>query len=116
MTSYVCDRSNTNNFVLLPITSLLFDERVADMVEENKINFPDSLSRNIYDAGTFKLDQSRLDRILSGYKTGLPPIKVQKTLNGMYKVLNGRHRICAVIINQGNSIPCIPCVTKKQND
>jgi hypothetical protein len=99
---------NQKNYVILHITSLLFDERIADMVEKNKKNFPDSLSKNIYDAGTFKLSQDRLDRILTaGFDTNIPPINVKKTLNGMYKVIDGRHRICAIIMRGGTTVPSV---------
>ena len=75
------------------------------MVEENNGTFPVQLLKNINADGTFKLDQKRLDNILVGYDTGLPPIKVKKTLGGHFTVLNGRHRVCATILKGGTSVP-----------
>ena len=94
------------NYTTVPLSDLLFSERVADMVEECKGTFPDSLFGNIFDDGLFKLNKKRLDSVMNGYNTGeLPPISVMQTLGGKYKVLNGRHRVCATILMDGDTIP-----------
>ena len=100
--SFHCD---SKEYTEIPLEDLRFDERVADMVEERKGNFPDKLLNNIYSSGSFKLDNSRLDRILEGYSTGLPPIQVVKEMS-KYVVMNGRHRVCATILNGGNKVAC----------
>lgn len=99
--SFVCDQKE---YTPIPLSDLMFDERVADMIEKCGKVFPVSLINNIYDAGTFHLDQHRLTHILDGYDIGLPPISVKKTLGGKYEVLNGRHRVCATIIKGGSTV------------
>jgi hypothetical protein len=96
---------NIKKYIMLPLTDLCFDERVADMVEDRMGKFPDNLLNNIYSTGAFKLDTTRLDRILSGYYRGLPPIKVVKDMD-KYTVMNGRHRVCATILNGGSTVAC----------
>ena len=100
--SYICNEKYVN----MKLTFLLFDERIVDMVEENKCIFPEKLLNNVVDMGTFKLNQQRLDSIMNAYNTGLPPIKIKLAID-IYIVLNGRHRVCSVILNGGSSIPCI---------
>lgn len=97
--------SESKEYMSVPIEKLLFSERVVDMVEANGGTFPKCLFNNIQDDGTFNLNQKRLDRIMSGYETGLPPIKVQKALGGFLTVLNGRHRVCATILKGGVKVP-----------
>ena len=104
MTTFNC---NETDYITISIDNLLFDERIADMVEQNGMIFPDSLLSNIYDAGTFHLNQERLIRVLSGYNENLPAVKVSKTLNNKYKVIDGRHRVCAAIMKGDLHVPCV---------
>lgn len=97
--------SNTKEYKMLTLASIRFDEKIADMVEKQGHVFPSALMNSIYSTETFKLDQGRLTRILDGYKTGLPPISVKKGLGDTFILVNGRHRICATIINGGDVIP-----------
>ena len=94
----------------VPLTHLTFDERIADMVEERNFCFPVALLGNIQDCGSFKLDNERLDRILNNYGSEydepIPPIKIKKGF-GTYIVVNGRHRVCAAILNNSTSIQCV---------
>ena len=106
--AFTCDQKE---YKMIPLWGLRFDERVADMVEQQGHIFPPTLLSNIYDAGAYKLDQSRLDRILTGYKSGLPAIIVEKCLGDKFLLLNGRHRTCATILNGGVTIPAIEIVT-----
>jgi hypothetical protein len=96
---------NHKEYMYITLSNLKFDERVSEMVEKQGVKFPYYLLNNIYNAGTFKLVQTRLDRILEGYEEGLPPVLV-KEFGGKYIVLNGRHRICATILRNGNTVPC----------
>ena len=93
------------SFISIQLSDLCFDERVADMVEEYGAEFPSSLLNNIFSANTFKLDPKRLVSVMDGYDTGLPPIAVKKVIGGKYQVLNGRHRVCATIIKNGDTVP-----------
>jgi len=97
---------NSKEYVKIQLKQLYFDEKVADMVETNNHIFPSSLMNNIYATDSFGLDQKRLESVLLGYSKGLPPIEIQKVLGGKYNVMNGRHRVCATIINKGNYVPC----------
>jgi hypothetical protein len=98
MTNYKLDK-NYKGYIKLSLEDLIIDERIAEMMEQNKKTFPTYLNKNLYDRGTVLLTSNRLERILEGYKTGLPPIEVKPTLGGRYDVLNGRHRVCATIMN-----------------
>jgi hypothetical protein len=100
--AFKCD---TKEYKIIPLSLLLFDEKVADMVEANKKEFPDYLLNNIVCQDTFKLNQGRLDSILDGYNTSLPAISVVR-ISGKFSVENGRHRVCATIMNGGTEIPC----------
>ncbi len=101
--AFKCDQKE---YTSIALGNLRFDEHVADMVEDQGGEFPQDLLNSIYSAGTFKLDQTRLDRVMNGYETGLPPISVKKGM-GRYILLNGRHRIVATILNGGTTIPAI---------
>ena len=105
---FVC---NSKEYTIMSIKKLYFPERVAEMVEANKGIFPSYLEdKNIYLDGSFKMDQKRLDSIMERYETGLPAIKVDAKLTfyGLYKVLNGRHRLAATILKGGVNVPvCI---------
>ena len=100
------DFKYNREYMTIYLTDLFFDENVADMVEYQDCKFPTTLLNNIYSTGAFKLNQQRLDSLLSIYKTGLPPISVKKEFGEKYTVINGRHRICATIINGDNTIQC----------
>ena len=100
---FIC---NTKKFTIIPLSSLIFDEKVADMVDQNNVTFPNYLMNNISSYPTFKLDQTRLNRVLDGYNIALPAIKVVRTLGGKYSVENGRHRVCATIIKGCDRIAC----------
>jgi len=67
---------------------------------------PDYLRNNLYDMDTFPLSEERFNIVLKGYKPGLPPVKVKKVLGGRYMLIDGRHRMSAVIALGGDSIPC----------
>ena len=98
-------KCESTEYTALPIDQLIFSERVADMVEANGHKFPDKFLNNIEDDGTFKLNQKRLNSIMVGYNLGLPPVQVKEILGGKCIVLNGRHRVCATILNGGTIIP-----------
>lgn len=100
--AYTCD---TKEYTETPLTSLLFDEKIADMVEKNGGTFPPKLFNCLYAAETFHLDQKRLERIMTGWETGLPPVSVKEQIGGKYQVLNGRHRLAATILNGVDTIP-----------
>ena len=101
---FICDQ---NEYTVVALKELLFDEYVADMVDaQYGKSFPDDLLPNIYSTDTFKLDQVRLNRILGGYTIGIPPIDVIRQLGGKYQVVNGRHRVCATILKGGTTIAC----------
>jgi hypothetical protein len=99
--SYNCD---TKEYTDLLVSDLLFDEKVADMVEKNGCTFPHKLLNCLYAQDTFHLDQKRLDSVMDGWKTGLPPVSVRKNM-GKYQVLNGRHRVAVTIMKGVDSIP-----------
>ena len=92
-----------------PIHKLLFDEKIADMVEANGKEFPSNMVKCLYATDTFPLDQERLDNILEGWKDGeqFPPISVKKQTLDRYQVLNGRHRVCAAILKGDNYLSTI---------
>jgi hypothetical protein len=99
-------KCETKEYSMISLKQLRFDEKVADMVEANNSEFPSSLIDNIFSQDTFKLDQKRLNRILEGYDTSLPPIQVTREIGGKFSVANGRHRLCATIMKGGTEIPC----------
>lgn len=113
--SFKADRQEYTNMML---TELLFDERVADMVEANGGEFPPSLFNNLFAIESYPLEQERLDRVMAGYDTGLPPIRVEKGMGGKYIVQNGRHRITATILRGDEIVPSRIVVEKvgKQDD
>ena len=88
------------------ISKLVFDEKVADMVEKNGCSFPAKLLNNLCELNTFKLDQNKLDAVLTS-QNKLRPIHVIEGLGGKYIVMNGRHRVCASIMNNLNTIECL---------
>ena len=103
--AFTCDQKE---YMSVSLSNLKFDEKVADMVKAQGAEFPVHLLNNIYVVDTFKLNQTRLDRIIHGYTSGLPPIVVKKELGGdKYILLNGRHRVCATLLIGGSTIPCI---------
>ena len=81
-------KCSSQEYTLIPLSNLIFDERVADMVETNGMEFPETLLNNINAMDTFALVKKRLVRILCGYKTGLPPIKVKKQPGGILHSFN----------------------------
>ena len=104
------------------LKNLLFDEKVADLVEKNGIKFPENFLKNImYVPDSFPLQQSRLNKILEKYHTSsfgahtssfgaiAEPIFIIKTLGNKYKVENGRHRIAAAILKNNKDILAIVC-------
>ena len=104
----MADFNENTKYIYIRIDNLHFDEYVADMVEKQQKKFPVKLLDNIFYSGGFKLNQDRLDRVLEGYINGieLPPIQVKKEF-GKYIVLDGRHRICASIIHDRETIKCV---------
>jgi hypothetical protein len=100
--AYIC---NTKEYTNVLISNLLFDEKIADMVEKNGGTFSPRLFKCLYGSGTFHLEQKRLDRVISGWKTGLPPVSVKKHTHGRFQVINGRHRVCATILNGADTVP-----------
>ena len=88
----------------LNISNLLFDEKVENMVEENGCLFPTKLLNNIIESNTFKLNQDKLQNVLN--KNNIKPIYVIKGLGEKYIVMNGRHRVCASIMNKCDTIEC----------
>lgn len=89
------------------MSQLLFDEKVADMVEKNGNNFPTELINNLFAKESFHLEQDRLNSIMSGYKIGLPPISVLPGIGNKYIVQNGRHRVAATILNGDTKVPSV---------
>ena len=98
--------SNIDNCVQLKLSCIIFDEKIADMIESLGKKVPDYLCNNLYDMDTFPLSDERFDLVLKGYKEGLPPVKVKKIVGGKYMLIDGRHRMTAVIVSGGDSIPC----------
>ena len=97
--------SNTEEYININLRSLIFDNKVYDMVKQNRGFFPPYLINNIFYTDSFPLDQKRLNRIMSGYDNGLPPVYVQKVRKNMYQLQNGRHRVTATILKGGQNIP-----------
>lgn len=95
--------SKEKEYTIISIKDLIFSESVADAVD-NYQEFPEELMNNIQDDGTFALDQKRLNSVMIGYQHGLPPVTVEKALGGKFTLLNGRHRLCAAILNGDTSI------------
>jgi len=98
--------SDTDNYIDLKLSHIIFDEKIADMVESLGNSFPENLYNNLLDMNTFSLSDDRFNRVLRGYKEGLPPVKVKKILGDKYMLIDGRHRMAAVIVGGGDSIPC----------
>ena len=98
--------SNTNNYIELKLSDIIFDEKIADMIERLGNEFPKYLYNNLIDMNTFSLSYDRFNRVLTGYKEGLPPVRVKKILGDKYMLIDGRHRMAAVIVFGGDSIPC----------
>lgn len=98
--------SNTEDYVDIKVSSIIFDENIADMIEKLEKPFPKCLNNNLLDMGTFELDDGKVKKVLEGYKKGLPPVKVKKTLGDKYILIDGRHRMSAVIVSGGDTIPC----------
>ena len=99
--SYNCDKKEYTEML---VSDLIFDEKVADMVEKNGCSFPHKLLSCLCYQETFPLDQKRLDSVMTGWKIGLPPVSV-KYIMGRYHVLNGRHRLAATIVKGVDTIP-----------
>lgn len=102
--TYIC---NTKEYTEVLVSSLLFDENIRDMVENNDGTFPDKLVCCLYAANTYPLDQKRLESVMAGWKNGLPPISVKELTSGIFRVLNGRHRVAVSILKGVDSIPVI---------
>ena len=98
--------SNTDDYIDLKLSRIIFDEKIADMVESLGDNFPKDLYNNLLDMNTFSLSDDRINRVLKGYKEGLQPVRVKKILGDKYMLIDGRHRMVAVIVLGGYSIPC----------
>lgn len=98
--------SNTDDCIDLKLSRIIFDEKIADMVESLGDKFPNYLYNNLLDMNTFSLSDDRFNRVLKGYKEGLPPVRVKKILGDKYMLIDGRHRMTAVIVLGGDSIPC----------
>lgn len=98
--------SNTDDYIDLKLSRIIFDEKIADMIESLGNNFPENLYNNLLDMNTFSLSSDIFNRVLRGYKEGLPPIRVKKILGDKYMLIDGRHRMAAVIVAGGDSIPC----------
>lgn len=89
------------NIQIIPLSFLVIDENIADIIQMYGGNFPSYLERNLQDMRTFKLSLERLEQIMN--LKNIPPIEV-KSCGSLYEVLNGRHRIAATILNGGTSI------------
>lgn len=98
--------SNTDDCIDLKLSRIIFDEKIADMVESLGDKFPNYLYNNLLDMNTFSLSDDRFNRVLKGYKEGLPSVRVKKILGDKYMLIDGRHRMTAVIVLGGDSIPC----------
>jgi len=99
-------KSNSETYTNICISDLLFDEKVADMVEKHTATFPTKYFNNLCHMDTFPLTRSRLESVMKGYNDGLPPISVISTIGDKYVVHNGRHRVTATILNNHITIPC----------
>ena len=82
------------------IKNLYFDEKIADMIEKKGFIFPPSLINCLVSLDTFPLDESKLTNILNNVNNLDAPISVVKSICNKYQVINGRHRICARILEQ----------------
>ena len=98
---------DNQEYVNLKLAQLLFDEKVADMVEKNGKDFPSELLNNLFVNESFHLEQDRLNSVLAVYKTGLPPISVSPGMGNKYIVQNGRHRVAATILNGEEKVPTV---------
>lgn len=98
--------SDTDDYIDLKLSCIIFDEKIADMIESLGDNLPEYLYNNLIDMNTFSLSDDRFNSVLKGYKEGLPPVRVKKILGDKYMLIDGRHRMTAVIILGGDSIPC----------
>ena len=98
--------SSTKDYVELKLSCIIFDVKIADMIKSLGKNVPEYLYNNLIDMNTFPLSQNRFDNLMKSYKKGLPPIRVKKILGDKYMLIDGRHRMTAVIVAGGDSIPC----------
>lgn len=87
------------------IGSLIFDEKIADIVESEGYNFPEKLLNNLLDSGSVPLNKDRLYSIMGMCMDSIPPITVKKVLGEKYFVIDGRHRIASTIMNKGEVVP-----------
>ena len=53
------NKNKMSNLKEINISNLIFDEKVADMIEKNNCSFPTSLLNNLCELNTFKLDQNK---------------------------------------------------------
>lgn len=98
---------NHKGLKFIKLSDIRFDEKIADMVQANNAVFPSKLLNNLYAIDTFALTQERLDHILKGYDTGLPPIYVEESFGSKYTLINGRHRLTATILRRDSIVPSV---------
>jgi hypothetical protein len=94
----------------IDIRDLVFDERIADFIENRGKIFPPDLLNSIEERPTFKMSEHKLDNIFELWNEeeqtfeNLPPITVEHLWGNKYNVLNGRHRLCAHIMSAKKTI------------
>jgi hypothetical protein len=108
------ETDNMSKVLNLRLTQLIFDERVADMVEELGGVFPDVLLPCIEYRPTYKMSSGRVKEMLDTKCER--PISVKQLCSGKYSVLNGRHRLTTAILQKQGSISAIvePMASTKQ--
>jgi hypothetical protein len=90
---------------MLPISSLIIDERIADIVEKNHGSIK-KYEKSFQYMETFPLSQERLNLCMK-IREPLAPISVSKS-GSKYIVLNGRHRIaCAILKGQSTILASV---------
>lgn len=88
--------------VIVSISDLLIDINIINMVKKRG-HKPGKY--NVVINGTFPLTDDRLDSILRAIV--LPPIDIQKSKNGLYTILNGRHRVACNILQGKKDIEAV---------
>lgn len=107
MSEYKCF---TPSKISIELKDLLFDERVADLLESFGTEFPSSLENNLFDDSKHSMDYPYLSSILDRYDDGsLTAVKVEKVWGDRYKVVKGKYKVCASILKGATSVPCRIC-------
>ena len=101
--TYKC---NEQGYSTIYLKHLIFDEKVADLVEAQRCKFPTELMDCLLDMPPVEMTHKQLSSIQKVYQVGLPAITVKENWTGTYNVTDGRHRIAAIILAGGDRAPC----------